>query len=177
MIIGLTGYKGCGKDTLASLLVEREGFIKMSFADKLREVCSDVFGIPMEWFLDSHHKDSAEYHGKTPREILIIVGECMRSINPNVWVDVVMDQCRIAPSLDYVISDVRHENEANAILDNDGIILRIERNGCELGNDLPNTGLYLSHPDLPVVENNGTLDDLLENTLKMIDHVLEERNA
>ncbi len=37
MIIGLTGYAQSGKDTVANILVERYGFTRVAFADKIRE--------------------------------------------------------------------------------------------------------------------------------------------
>jgi adenylate kinase family enzyme len=45
VLIGLTGPAGCGKDTVADLLVTHAGFKKMAFADPLRaEVCR-AFGV------------------------------------------------------------------------------------------------------------------------------------
>src|SRR5690606_29398259 len=35
--IGLTGYAGSGKDTTADYLVEHYGFVRVAFADKLKE--------------------------------------------------------------------------------------------------------------------------------------------
>ena len=37
MIIGLSGYAQVGKDTVANYLVENYGFVKVSFADPIRE--------------------------------------------------------------------------------------------------------------------------------------------
>ena len=37
MIIGLSGYAQVGKDTVANYLVEKYGFVKVSFADPIRE--------------------------------------------------------------------------------------------------------------------------------------------
>lgn len=50
MIIGLTGKKGSGKDTAGSYLVEKYGFIRISFAEKLKQSAAACFGInPDEW--------------------------------------------------------------------------------------------------------------------------------
>ena len=57
-IISISGRANSGKDTLADVLVSRHGFTKISFADPLRELCSKVFDIPMNWFLDRDKKDS-----------------------------------------------------------------------------------------------------------------------
>ena len=37
MIIGLSGYAGSGKDTVASVLIEQHGFTRLAFADPIRE--------------------------------------------------------------------------------------------------------------------------------------------
>ena len=47
-IIGLTGPAGCGKDTVADLLVAHAGFTKMAFADPLRAEVATAFDIDVE---------------------------------------------------------------------------------------------------------------------------------
>lgn len=42
-IIGLTGPKGCGKDTVAALLRTHAGFYSLAFADALREEVCDAW--------------------------------------------------------------------------------------------------------------------------------------
>jgi len=44
MIIGITGKKRSGKDTVASCLVENYMFVKYSLADPIKEACKDIFG-------------------------------------------------------------------------------------------------------------------------------------
>jgi hypothetical protein len=58
MIITVSGLAGAGKDTLADVLVKKHNFRKISLADSLREICSEVFDIPMSDFLDRDKKDS-----------------------------------------------------------------------------------------------------------------------
>ena len=36
-VIGLTGYAQSGKDTVASILVEKYGYRRIAFADKIRD--------------------------------------------------------------------------------------------------------------------------------------------
>ena len=36
-VIGLTGYAQSGKDTLASILVEKYGYSRVAFGDKIRD--------------------------------------------------------------------------------------------------------------------------------------------
>ena len=44
-IIGLIGKKRAGKDTFADYLVEKYGFIKLAFADPIKEVASIILNI------------------------------------------------------------------------------------------------------------------------------------
>lgn len=44
MIVGLVGFIGAGKGTVADLLVERHDFFKESFANSLKDACSSIFG-------------------------------------------------------------------------------------------------------------------------------------
>lgn len=44
-LIGLTGFAGAGKDTVADLLVVHMGFRKLAFADALRAEVAEGFGI------------------------------------------------------------------------------------------------------------------------------------
>ena len=43
MIIGMCGLIGTGKDTVADILVNNYNFIKVSFADKLKDGVATVF--------------------------------------------------------------------------------------------------------------------------------------
>ena len=42
MILGLTGYAQSGKDTVAQTLIERYGFTRIAFADKIRELLYEM---------------------------------------------------------------------------------------------------------------------------------------
>ena len=48
MIIGICGLIGSGKGTVADILVD-EHFKKISFADKLKDGVSTVFGWDRDW--------------------------------------------------------------------------------------------------------------------------------
>lgn len=56
MIIGIDGYAGAGKDTVADILV-KEGFVKVSFADALRESVVHSTDFEMNDFIDRDIKD------------------------------------------------------------------------------------------------------------------------
>lgn len=56
-IIALAGKAGAGKDTFADVLVKNHGFIRVALADPLRELCSKVFRLDYNLFLDYDKKD------------------------------------------------------------------------------------------------------------------------
>lgn len=43
MIIGLSGFAGTGKDTVADILVKKHGFHKIGFADMLKHIAKEVY--------------------------------------------------------------------------------------------------------------------------------------
>src|SRR5688500_16255634 len=56
-IVCFSGKKGAGKDTAAEILVKNHDFKRIALADPLRELCSKVFGIEFNTFLDPDKKD------------------------------------------------------------------------------------------------------------------------
>lgn len=172
MIVGLTGYKRTGKDTFADLLQNHLGFNRWAFADKLRSICSEMFEIPVDVMLTDGAKDAIdERYGMSPRDILITVGtEGFRKCNPNIWCDYVINQLKKNPEQNHVVTDIRFPNEYHAIKAIGGIVVRVEREGCVLGNDIPTSGLYgLGLDDgIITIENNGTLNDLAEKMRKIV---------
>lgn len=56
-ILALAGKAGVGKDTMADVLVKKHGFTRVSLADPLRELCSKVFRLDYNMFLDHDKKD------------------------------------------------------------------------------------------------------------------------
>lgn len=57
LILYLAGEKGVGKDTLAELLINKYNFPKVSFATKLKKLCSKAFDLPIEYFDNTTLKD------------------------------------------------------------------------------------------------------------------------
>jgi hypothetical protein len=133
MLIGLSGKFCAGKDEIAKYLVKRYGFERRAFADKLKAIATDLFGM----------------NGKD-RSLLQVFGAKMREINPDVWVRHVLRS--LTGYENVVITDVRYSNEYQAIRQiNQSVLIRVE---CpadvrmdrhqELYGDLP-TGKQIYH--------------------------------
>lgn len=62
LTIGLHGLPGTGKDTLADYLVDKHGFTKVAFADRLKRELCRVFNEPMTTFTNRVTKIVPSYH-------------------------------------------------------------------------------------------------------------------
>jgi hypothetical protein len=57
MIIALSAWKGSGKDTVAKILVEERGFTRIAFADVLKDMVAEQYGISRESLDDQNQKE------------------------------------------------------------------------------------------------------------------------
>lgn len=182
MIIGITGAIGSGKDTVADYLIKHHGFIRLSFAGKVKDVAHIVFGWDRE-MLEGLTKESRAwrevvdpYWGISPRVALQRIGtEMFRThIHPDTWVKAVVRVIQAAPERNYVITDCRFENEVNALKDLGGKILYVSR-GAEPAWACDARAGSLCPPSIHVtdwniyalqrltdasIDNNGSIEDL-----------------
>ena len=130
-IIGLVGFIGSGKDTVAKILTQN-GCVQDSFASPLKELCASVFGWPLE-MLQGDTVESRDFRETpdifwsrklgidhfTPRLALQLLGtEVMRDhFNQDIWINSLEYRLRMK-NADYpcvVISDARFQNELSLI--------------------------------------------------------------
>lgn len=127
IIVAFNGDAGAGKDTAANHLVSSYGFVKINFADTLREVCKTVFGLTDAEMTDRHLKEQplARWPFQSPRRIMQIVGtECFRTHFPGVWIEAF---ARKAAGYERVVAaDCRFIDEAEYIHGRGGWVVRIE---------------------------------------------------
>lgn len=125
-IVAFTGKAGDGKDTSANYLVAQYGFMKLSFADPLREVCKTVFGLTDAEMTDRVLKEKPldRWPFMSPRKILQIVGIMFREKFPGAWVR--NFERRAANYERVTVADCRFPDECEAVHDNDGIVIRVK---------------------------------------------------
>lgn len=85
-IIGLTGFAGAGKDTVADLLVAHLGFRKMAFADALRAEVAEGFSVEPVYLSrpeTKHHPITALAMRKAPRDFLAAVALALSQAAPD----------------------------------------------------------------------------------------------
>ena len=141
MIIGICGFIGSGKDTIADYLVNSHGFRRESFANTLKDAVSAVFGWDRT-LLEGRTKQAREWREQvdpwwaerlgmpdlTPRWILQYWGTevCRKSFHDDIWIASLENKLRNSKD-NVVISDCRFPNEIKAIKSAGGIVIRVKR--------------------------------------------------
>lgn len=170
-LIGLSGYARTGKDTIASILVEDYGFVRVAFADLVRDSLvalnpdvrnQDGEHFPLAEMVRWYGWEKLKLYAPDVRGLLQRMGtEVGRNIlGENVWVDATFKS--LYPDERYVISDVRFENEAKAVTRNRGVLARVSRMGFGPANDHSSEVALDRWPFDVQIRNNGEIGDLRE---------------
>jgi len=140
MIIGICGFIGSGKDTIADFLVSHHGYRRESFASTLKDAVASVFG----WdriMLEGTTKASRVWREQedewwserlgikvTPRLVLQLWGTdvCRKAYHDDIWIASLENKLRKIED-DIVISDCRFPNEIQAIKNLGGEVIRVIR--------------------------------------------------
>lgn len=141
MIIGVCGFIGSGKDTVADYLVNFHEFRRESYANTLKDAVSAVFGWDRT-LLEGRTKEAREWREQvdtwwadrlsmptlTPRWILQYWGTevCRKSFHDDIWVASLENKLRQSKD-NIVISDCRFPNEVNTIRNSGGKIVWVQR--------------------------------------------------
>lgn len=196
-IIGICGFQSSGKDTIAEILINKYGFVKLSFACIIKDIVALLFDWPRDrlegltkedrqWReqVDEWWSSSLKMPNLTPRYVLQYFGtELFRKHwHQDFWVKVL--EKKLTKYENIVITDCRFENEINLIIEYGGKIIQVQRN-------LPNwfetykNGIDVEeakklHPSETnwircrndyIIDNNGTIGELniqVENMIKYI---------
>ena len=141
MIIGICGFIGSGKDTIADFLVNFHEFRRESFANTLKDAVASVFG----WdrvMLEGRTKEARAWREQldvwwserlgipelTPRWVLQNWGTevCRNHFHDDIWIASLENKLRNSKD-NVVISDCRFPNEIKAIKNLGGIVIRVVR--------------------------------------------------
>lgn len=170
-IIGLTGYATVGKDSVGAVLVAR-GWVRVSFADNVRALAlaADpliLIGAPhlhtqrLSTVVAAEGWDRAKARPEV-RRFLQAIGSGVRDVlGDQTWIDAALDQADgFWGVAGVVVTDVRHSNEAAAIRDRGGVIVRVVRPGVGPANGhVSEVGVDDIAPDYRIA-NDGGLGDL-----------------
>lgn len=179
ILFALQGGAGCGKTTFANHLAKHHGFVQYSFADPLKDMCADLFGWNRGRLDELAYKEEQDPDlppGWTRRKVLQFAGtEFGRVIDAEFWIkkgkrrlEFLKNRDRndllltpdglIEPPSGVVIPDCRFVNEAAAIRELGGFIIRLRRPGfvgTELNQHVSEQEWQNVEPDLDLAPAEG----------------------
>lgn len=172
MIISFIGMKQSGKSTAANYLVEKYNFTKHNFKDALIQEIKDYFPDFITKECELYNCDVDYLFEKKPghiRQLMQNFGtELRRREYPNYWVD---RWSLLKPNGNVVVDDCRFINEAEAIKQSKGVIIKIIRTGQE-NKDLHQSEQEFNQitPDYVIEVATGEQDKLYEELNKIINN-------
>lgn len=141
MIIGICGWIGSGKDTIADYLVNEHNFIRESFAGTLKDAVASVFGWDRE-AIEGRTKEARDWREKvdpwwaarlnmpnlTPRLVLQLWGTEVgrQAFHNDIWIASLENKLRKTNG-NVVITDCRFPNEVQAIKNAGGKTIWVQR--------------------------------------------------
>lgn len=173
--IALIGKMRSGKDTIGEWLINEYEFKKYAFADGIGEIIDKYF-------------PEARANGK-PRLHYQHIGQELRKLNPDVWVNYLM---RTLEKDDYhriIITDTRQVNEVKTLKENGFIIIKVEADEetrikriLESGDNFniehfqheTEAQVDLTEADITIV-NNKTIEELKQEVLNIINKIIDEQ--
>lgn len=160
-LIGLVGPAGSGKDTIAEHLVEHHGFVRVAFADRLREFAARIDPVFAALCAAHGGYETAKRAHPYIRNRMGEVGNAAREIlHADTWVDIVEETIgELTDDAPVVVTDVRFLNESEWIEDNGGTVVSVQRPGFSL---LSAEARAISATAELYVENDGDLHQLRE---------------
>ena len=196
MIVGLSGQKRSGKDTIAAYLVKEHNFERKAFADPLKRSVAALFDIPYSEVdklkldddllvgIGSNGKPEydqwIQYEGFRAlsfREFLQRYGtESHRDVfGQDFWLDHTLPVQGFYPGRAIVVTDVRFTNEAARIRELGGIVVRVSRNNSSAApsdQDQHRSEVIDFDWDY-LIENDGSFGDLYAHIEDMLCHLID----
>ena len=159
-IVGISGKKFNGKDTLGVYFITKYGFKRIAFADALKDACKAIFNFSNEQLYGNEKEIIDPYWNVTPRKVLEYLGtdlcrnqlgNILPDVGSDLWVKVakkkIEDTLKQNPNAKFVFT-VNNCNESNRHVSEDGIP---------------------AHYIDCVIKNNGTVEDLHEAVRKIVE--------
>ena len=195
------GYKGSGKDTCYEILRDKLGASKISFADKLKTVCWDLFKLKIKdpdriwgaidkkeepitnWEISDFIRQTYNFEEQywTGRRVLQFIGtQVGREMYGSIWVDLTKINIEEENNVLTCITDCRFLNELEMLHNLDPteyqvILVKVVRGSVdnEYSTHSSEAELKLFKPDY-TINNNGTLQDLHHKVLGLSDQIARQ---
>jgi hypothetical protein len=190
MIYGVMGKAYSGKDTFGKILAEELNniqntpYVLMAYAHELKLRCQNDFDLSYDqlWGDKKEHTDlryAKKGHGYSSdpgdywsaREIMQAYGQFFRMIDYDFWVKNLFKVIEEKEYKNVIITDVRHINEADAVKEHGGFLIKITRDD----KTKPHGETHISETALDnytnfdfTILNNLDLDTLRKSTKELV---------
>ncbi len=188
VLVGIIGKKGAGKSTIADFLEDEYNFVEYAFANPLKDICR-ILGAPYKsvYGTQQEKEEVVESLGVSGRQMMQQIGtelfrEQFHTILPdfvlgeskNIWVQLFERKLVSMKGLRrrIVVSDVRFPDEADAILRNGGVLIRVVRESDLERDDTHSSETALdgfSHSRLLEIHNNHTENELYSQITNLME--------
>ena len=198
-IIGLCGHKGSGKDTIANMLVQNDDFIKIAFADFIRNAAKELFNWDDSRFEQENKEKIDEYWGVTPRKILQELGTEFLRIHCKPFLSMefklpnndsyegtfhikrinqeVMRLLEINSNVNIIFSDIRFQDELDYIKKLGGYIIKVTRPSLsknKFSQHISEKNISsLNNVDYEIV-NDHNIPHLYKKTSIIVEHIVAD---
>lgn len=182
-LIGVAGKKRSGKDTLCVALQKTDTFERLAFATAIWDILlvTDPWvevPVPVQFGqgfqrLSALNKEFGYEYCKANfpdvREYMKKLGseggrDC---ISDTVWLDIVVNKINRHPRTNFIVTDVRFDNEAEAIQRLGGLVVKLDRNTGLTDSHVSESYIDNMHHDV-VYENNGDIKDLQRFAVELV---------
>lgn len=188
-VIGVTGRKYNGKDTVGNYLVEHFGYKRLAFADALKDACRCIFGFTDEQLYGSLKETQDVFWKVSPRIVLQYIGTnllrdqlstIMPDLGNDIWVNVIkkkiLDEWTINPNQKFVVTDARFPNEVAMIKELGGTMFRIRRESINAVSDSHSSEMGIEKLDVDhEIINDKELDDLYQKIKVILEKSLNNK--
>lgn len=177
-IIGITGRKFNGKDTVGNILIEKYGYTRIAFADPLKRACEAIFHFTNEQLYGSEKEKLDDFWKVTPRTVMQFVGtemfreqihKIIPNVGDNIWIKSIEKEIKntleINKNAKFVVTDVRFNNECEVIKTWGGKVIRVTRPSINNTLDMHESELNISSLDVDYDLLNDSTITNLENNL------------
>ena len=182
LIIGFAGAKGSGKDTGFKLIDELypNRFQRVAFADPIKNTICQIFGLTVDQLnivkrindIAIVDNNTNEHYGHlSGRNLVREIGMLMRNYDDQQFNRYVENIIKSNRDQDFIITDVRFDNEIELIKRIGGVVIRVDRDCCLYDNHV--TEQQCQNPDY-IIDNNTSIDHYKQQ-LKDIIQCLENR--
>jgi hypothetical protein len=180
-LIGLSGRRGSGKDTVAHLIQqmqpERQWHIR-SVGEPIKAVCAALAGEDVgPYFSQEGKTELLPIFGRTRGEMLQQVGLALRQWEPDIWVQAFFSQLDAKQAI--LIADVRFPNEADLIRSRGGLMLRVEGDPLHQRGDGTRDDTHPSETALDnyqyfaaTIRNSGSIEELEQQVRELLGNLL-----